>query len=348
MKFKKFVFKFIDHDKRNFTVVCVNVYANKATHEFAHDNDFSKKLEWKIKHFKHAHALERRIHQLVKETYFRESTGSLDQFADFKSVKVCVKDKIVKINLGENQEGNPVYKQVKSVSKHYHVFVRGTKPLNRREKGAYTHSMKVHDIHLTGNLDQGLEFAELCNFSIPESGIHSVQSQSSVTQSLNGQNVNPGAVVTGGDNWLSATNNANWNSTANTNAAWNSMNRNSVAQNSASKNANNWNSAANSAVKSSQNNNLSAMNNSLYNNNKAVNTNTINSTNNRNVSSQNNANRNASMATTYNNSVNSANSINTANTRSQTGGQDEEDFEKKYKKYKNKYAKLKNQKTSNF
>ncbi|BCS82876.1 hypothetical protein QLL95_gp1247 [Cotonvirus japonicus] len=237
MKFKKFEYKFVDHDKKTFNIVCINIYSNKNKDIAYNEENIEQKIQIEAEHAKYAHIFKDELKRIVKNRLFTE-------FDRYELEKVSCKKESAKANIG-TQQGNPVFKEYKHMEIHKHKLSRGPKPINKRDMFNYTKFYNVYNYYVSTDSQNQFQFQELPSFSLPQEK-HSNINNSNLKVPAN-------QTATGGKDWNNSNSWNNWNAQKGSNN--NTMNNNYMNHMNNNNNNNNNNSWNNSQKGGINNNN---------------------------------------------------------------------------------------------
>ncbi|QGR53722.1 hypothetical protein [Moumouvirus maliensis] len=330
---KKYIFKFVDHERRAVTKISVGVFVNKKNEEHPNPDDLDAHIAHAIQHIKRNHILKRELMRIVAERYFNNASSTNGRFGEYILKKHHHKKESDLVNIS-NDGSQPRFRKVKEFEMHKVKFTRGRKPAEIAQIFDYTKTHYVHEFTITNESDQGVQLAELASFTVP---INNEARTAAVNATTNrNQATVPGTLnATGGDDdpFMSVR-----QSYASNRGRMNSNNNNSYS-------SNNW-----------DNNNTSTGSRSTANANRNANTMSGNTSGNTSMYSANN-NRNTLNGSSANanwNNVAASNRGSMANTsalnnnNNQMGGDNDDIYKDRYQKYKKKYLELKNQGLSNF
>ncbi|AGF85581.1 hypothetical protein QJ854_gp201 [Moumouvirus goulette] len=351
---KKYIFKFVDHERRAVTKISVNVFTNKRNEDHPNPDDLDAHIEHAIKHVKRNHILKRELIRIVGERYFNNASSTNGRFGEYILKKHHHEKESDLVNIS-NEASQPRFRKVKQFEMHKVKFTRGKKPAEINQVFDYTKNHYVHDFAITGESDQAVQLAELASFTVPinndarttNANASATRNQAATNQAVTNQTTSTSGTfnATGGDDdpFMSAR-----QSYASNRGRMNTNNRDYSSGNN---NTNNWgnnnNNSTNTGSRSTANANRNANtmsgntsgNTSMYNGNNrtTLNANSANASWN-NVAASNRG----SMANT------SALNNNNNNNNNQMGGANDSIYQDKYEKYKRKYLELKNKGLSNF
>ncbi|AVL94581.1 hypothetical protein ma195 [Moumouvirus australiensis] len=329
---KKYIFKFVDHERRAVTKISVGVFVNKKNEEHPNPDDLDAHIAHAIQHIKRNHILKRELMRIVAERYFNNASSTNGRFGEYILKKHHHKKESDLVNIS-NDASQPRFRKVKEFEMHKVKFTRGKKPAEIGQIFDYTKTHYVHEFAITNESDQGVQLAELASFTVPINNEARIVAANATTN-RNQATVPSTLNATGGDDdpFMSVRQSY-------------ASNRSRTNNNNNSYSSNNW-----------DNNNTSTGSRSTVNANRNANTMSGNTSGNTSMYSANN-NRNTLNGSSANanwNNVAASNRSSIANTsalnnnNNQMGGDNDDIYKDRYQKYKKKYLELKNQGLSNF
>lgn len=115
MKIKKFIFKFIDHERSYIAKIMINVYCDGSKEWVEKPNDVDYAIKWAEKMARQGMALKEQVKQIVSKTYFSDNANNgamKGEFADYRLIKEKISKEAVNVNLNSNRNTENV-KQMK-------------------------------------------------------------------------------------------------------------------------------------------------------------------------------------------------------------------------------------------
>lgn len=184
---KKFVFKFVDHDKKNITKINIGVFSD-AKVEWTMDgvNDLQDHIQWEIHHLKRNHALNKELMRVIRQRYFPGVAESQNenQIGDYRIIKIKMKEDSTAININE-ESNQPTFRQIKSFEMCVAKYARGNKPTKHSDVHNYTKTHYVHEFSAGSEVDQTINLTELATFTVPtnesRSNNNAVQNRNNIT-----------------------------------------------------------------------------------------------------------------------------------------------------------------------
>ncbi|AGC01718.1 hypothetical protein H012_gp747 [Acanthamoeba polyphaga moumouvirus] len=347
---KKYIFKFVDHERRTVTKISINVFVNKRNEDHPNPDDLDAHIAHAIQHVKRNHVLKRELIRIVGERYFNNATSTNGRFGEYILKKHHHKKESDLVNIS-NEAAQPRFKKVKQFEMHKVKFTRGRKPTEINQIFDYTKTHYVHDFAITNESDQAVQLAELASFTVPiNNETRSTTANTSVTRN---QEAVPGTLnATGGedDPFMSVRQSyaANRGRMNTNNRDYSSGNNNNSGFGSGSNSRSNNNNSTNTGSRSTANANRNA---NTMSGNTSGNTSLYTGNNNNNRTTLNASSANASwnnIAASNRGSMANTSALNNNNNNNQMGGENDDIYKDKYEKYKKKYLGLKNQGLSNF
>lgn len=242
---KKFVFKFVDHDKKNVTKINIGVFSD-AKVEWTMDgvNDLQDHIQWEIHHIKRNHALNKELMRVIRQRYFPGVAESQNenQIGDYKIIKIKTKEDCTAVNINE-ESNQPTFRQIKSFEMCVAKYARGNKPTKHSDVHNYTKTHYVHEFYAGREVDQTINLNELATFIVPT---NESKSTNNTVQNRNN--------VTGGDN-DDFMNNVRTSYAANRDRIYGSMDKNSGNNSTAYRNTFNADRNSNTMDNLQKNNN---------------------------------------------------------------------------------------------
>ena len=191
MHIKKFIFDFVDHEKRQCIEITIAIHMGKNM-EWLHDeNDLNGYIEWLTQHAKMEYKLKQEVDRIIKNKYFNgENNDNLMKFGDYVISKQMTEKKSIHVNMNQTEKSPEVlFRQTNNMEKTKNKYVRGPSPAKWTDMFNYDKICHHHSYHLTGNeMEENTEMREVSSFDIPQDPLVSIKKKNTKgTQSTNNQ-----------------------------------------------------------------------------------------------------------------------------------------------------------------
>lgn len=174
MRIKKFIFKFIDYDKKTSTLISMKVVCDKKL-QWVHHHDAEKKAMWAAKKTLFKEQLVHRLKEIIRQRFFPDVQ---EKFGDYVLSKECVKKECKLLNINQDKNSNEiVFRQTNMMFIKIMKFKRGNKPQNWHEILDYP--VNVHSflfkLESEENDSKNIELRELNRVSYTTNQENSIQ-----------------------------------------------------------------------------------------------------------------------------------------------------------------------------
>lgn len=177
MKVRCFVFKLVDHERKETRVIDVTVFDNKVS-EWPHTEEEEEHIKWKVKHW----LWEKNLKKHVKELVFSKHFSGGHKFGDYRICKKCTKKEFVKVNLNTEPSQPFLERVVKGVEVCKVTLERGNKPKNWQDVLNYPKVCEHYSYLLESKSTvEDVRLLQVgCNFALSEVHEEHAKSQKSV------------------------------------------------------------------------------------------------------------------------------------------------------------------------
>lgn len=179
MHIKKFIFEFVDHEKRTCTEYVIAIHTGRSM-EWAHDeNDIDGYIKWLTQHVRWEHKLKQQVTRIIKDKFFdSKDENDLMKFGDFIISKEKTERKSVNVNMNQSEATEVRFRQIHHMEKTKNKFTRGPNPAKWTDIFNYDKIHHHFSYHLVGNeMDENIELRQVSSFDIPKEPVASFKSE---------------------------------------------------------------------------------------------------------------------------------------------------------------------------
>ena len=167
MKIIKFIFEFVDHERKTCLHLCVEVLSDKVLEWEHHEDDLERIIAWKTKHIIWEHKLKHEVKKMIAEKFFKGD----HKFSDFTLVKYCMNHDADLFNMNVEKNTKDIkFRVTKKMEKHFMKFKCGTAPRNWVEVFDYekiNQTFIFQCVHMEDQHDHQIKLVEKAVFNIP-------------------------------------------------------------------------------------------------------------------------------------------------------------------------------------